>query len=112
MKKGVKMMLLLVLALSLSLPYSCKNKVKDTDAVGTIGKVEKYRKDQMKESDILLRSEIMEDTARLEGTINGMVVYSAFSKTLASKIDTQVEELGYCGCYESETELMTLKDFR
>jgi len=104
-------MLLFALILSVTLPFSCKNKVNEQDAAGTIGKVEKYRKDQMKGSDIILRSEIMEDTAKLESTINGMVVYSAFSQTLASKINTQVEELGYCGCYESELELLALKDF-
>ena len=111
MKKTIKFMLLMFLVLTLSLPYSCKNRVNDQDAIGTIGKVKKYRKDQMKDSDIILRSEIMEDTTKLKGTINGLIIYSAYSKTLSESIDKQIEQLEYCGCYENESDLASMKDF-
>jgi hypothetical protein len=111
MKKTMKIMLLMFLVLTLTLPYSCKNRVNDQDVIGTIGKVKKYRKDQMKDSDIILRSEIMEDTTKLKGTINGLIIYSAYSKTLSESIDKQIEQLEYCGCYENESDLASMKDF-
>ena len=67
MKKGLKFTLLLMLSITFILPYSCKNKVNESDASGTIGKVKKYRKDQMSEGDIKLRSEFTEDPEKLAG---------------------------------------------
>ena len=66
MRKVNKLLVLLavILAFGILMP-ACNCGVDKKDAAGAIGKVKKYRKDQMKESDVKLRSEIIEDTAAL-----------------------------------------------
>jgi len=110
MKKGIKFLLISLLGISVFLPYSCINNVNNENALGTIGKVKKYHKDQMSEKDIKLRSEITEDTAKLLNTINGLIVYSAYSKTLATTIDKDVKELDSCNCYDGDkADLLEMK---
>ena len=87
MKKAIKLLALLaiILALGFLLP-ACNCGVNEDEAAGAIGKVDKYHKDQMSESDLLLRSEIMEDTAALRNTLRGMllvyVYYDAYGKSM------------------------------
>lgn len=87
MKKAIKLLTLLsiILVLGFFMP-ACNCGVNEDEAAGAIGKVDKYHKDQMSESDLLLRSEIMEDTAALRNTIRGMllvyVYYDAYGKSM------------------------------
>ena len=109
-----------LLAFGILLP-SCNCNVNDKDTAGAISKVKKYRKDQMSEKDILLRSDIIEDTAALTNTIRGMllfyVYYDAYGKslkenaemlkTLPAGTDDQLgaEELeSYCEFIENSNE--------
>jgi len=55
---------------------------------GSFGKADKYRQDQMSEADIQLRSEFVQDTAKLEQMISGLIYYSLFTENLTMSIDT------------------------
>lgn len=65
----------------------------DKGAEGTIAKVSKYRKEQMNENDVLMRSKILSDTALLKQTINGLVMFYAFSEKLSTNLDETVISL-------------------
>lgn len=65
----------------------------DQGAGGTIAKVTKYHKEQMNENDVLMRSKILSDTALLKQTINGLVMFYAFSEKLSSNLDETVISL-------------------
>ncbi len=69
MRKTNKLLVLftVIMALGILMP-ACNSGVDKKDAAGAIGKVKKYHKDQMKEGNIKLRSEIIEDTAALAST--------------------------------------------
>lgn len=64
---------------------------------GTIGKAEKYRQDQMSESDILLRSEFTEDTAQLRQMITGLIYFTVFTENLSATIDSCLVSFNYQG---------------
>ncbi|MCD4681517.1 MAG: hypothetical protein K8S00_14135 [Bacteroidales bacterium] len=87
MRKAIKLLTILsiILVLGFFMP-ACNCGVSEDEAAGAIGKVDKYHKDQMSESDLLLRSEIMEDTAALRNTMRGMllvyVYYDAYGKSM------------------------------
>lgn len=68
------------------LAFSCQYFNSD-DAKGTIGKVEKYRLDQMSEGDLLLRSDLIKDTAQLGNIIRGLAVQYAFNETFAVTLE-------------------------
>lgn len=55
---------------------------------GTIGKVEKYRKVQMTEKDIILRSEVTSDTSKLAQAIYGLTLFNAFAKEYSQDLNT------------------------
>jgi len=66
---------------------------------GTFGRVEKYRKQQMTEKDIQLRSEFVNDTGQLRSMIQGLIYFSLFTQELSYTIDTCVrsfQEHGIC----------------
>lgn len=63
------------------------------DAAGTVTKVSKFRKVQMSDSDILLRSEFLSDTTALSVTIRGLTVYNAFASDLAKEIEGCIIQL-------------------
>ncbi|MEI7831219.1 MAG: hypothetical protein WCI31_15680 [Prolixibacteraceae bacterium] len=62
-------------------------KPKKTDLAGTFGKAEKFRKTQMTEKDLQLRSELVKDTAKLRSMIQGLVYFSLFTDQLKSSLD-------------------------
>ncbi len=55
---------------------------------GSFGKADKYRQEQMSESDIHLRSEFVQDTAKLRQMITGLIYYALFTENLSMTIDT------------------------
>ncbi len=57
---------------------------------GTFGKADKYRKNQMSEKDIQLRSEFTSDTAKLKEMVRGLIYFSAFTRDLTYKIDSAI----------------------
>lgn len=92
MKKQVKVIIsivvviaILILGISFFFPTVFKGLTS-----GTIGKAEKYHKQQMTEKDILLRSEFVNDTAQLRNMIEGLIYFSLFTQNLSSKIDSCV----------------------
>lgn len=122
MRKAIKLLTLLsiILVLGFFMP-ACNCGVNEDEAAGAIGKVDKYHKDQMSESDLLLRSEMMEDTAALRNTMRGMllvyVYYDAYGKSMKknaemlknhpANVDNQLgaEELdNYCEFIENGNE--------
>jgi hypothetical protein len=59
---------------------------------GTFGKADKYRKSQMTEKDIQLRSVFTEDTAQLRNMITGLIFFEGFTEELGKTIDSCVYE--------------------
>lgn len=53
---------------------------------GTIGKVQKYRKIQMSEKDIILRSELVKDTSKLSRSIYGLAAFNSFAKEYSADL--------------------------
>ncbi len=94
--------------------FSCQGKVGKDDAAGTIGKVEKYRKDQMSEKDILLRTEIVKDTAKLTEIIQGLVVFYAYANTLETSIDNRLLDMESIKAFDEEYDayIEQMTDFR
>ncbi|HNS18085.1 MAG TPA: hypothetical protein PKI34_09725 [Bacteroidales bacterium] len=94
--------------------FSCQGKVGKEEAAGTIGKVEKYRKEQMTEKDILLRSDIVKDTAKLSEIIQGLVVFNAYANTLATSIENRLLDMESIKAFDDEYDqyIAQMKDFR
>ncbi|MEI8006572.1 MAG: hypothetical protein WCI48_10220 [Bacteroidota bacterium] len=55
---------------------------------GSFGKADKYKQEQMSENDIRLRSEFVQDTAKLRQMITGLIYYALFTENLSMTIDT------------------------
>jgi hypothetical protein len=82
-------------------------------ASGTFGKAEKYRKTQMSEKDIKLRSDLTADTAKLMSTIKSLAYFTLFTQDLSNKIDSCTilfQKEGMTGP-EYEAQLQALKDY-
>ncbi len=94
MRKTNKLLVLftVILALGILMP-ACNSGVDKKDAAGAIGKVKKYHKDQMKESDIKLRSEIIEDTAALASTLKGMLLMYVYYDSYLTGLKENAEAL-------------------
>ncbi|HEY5511113.1 MAG TPA: hypothetical protein VIK10_08800 [Prolixibacteraceae bacterium] len=60
---------------------------KKSDLAGTFGKAEKFRKVQMTEKDIQLRSDMVKDTAKLRSMIQGLIYFSLFTEELRTNLD-------------------------
>ncbi|MHC1706403.1 MAG: hypothetical protein AB9842_02650 [Bacteroidales bacterium] len=58
------------------------------DASGTIGKAEKFRKGLFTEDDILLRDDILEDTAAVGKTLDQILAFTSFMQQQKIIIDT------------------------
>jgi hypothetical protein len=92
MKTKVKMIFAISLIAALfigfmigvSVDYPNPNK---SDLAGTFGKAEKFRKVQMTEKDLQLRSDLVKDTARLRSMIQGLVYFSLFTEELRTNLD-------------------------
>jgi hypothetical protein len=86
--------------------------VSEDEARGTVGKVKKYRKSQMKEEDIKLRSQILEDTAQLAKTIKGLIIFDAYTRALSYDLDSKLPVLDVCECDQNDAmKLETLRNF-
>jgi len=55
---------------------------------GSFGKADKYHQEQMTENDVQLRSEFVQDTAKLRQMITGLIYYALFTENLSMTIDT------------------------
>lgn len=60
---------------------------KKSDLAGTFGKAEKFRKVQMTEKDLQLRSDLVKDTAKLREMIQSLIYFSLFTEDLRSNLD-------------------------
>ena len=80
---------------------------------GAIGKADKYQSEQMKESDIKLRSDFVKDTAELRKAINDLVNFAVFSRQTMTNIETwwlpQLEK--YYSSTVSQKNLLYLRDY-
>lgn len=108
-KKIIFIMLLFVVILAAVWLATGFPPITTSDATGTIGKVEKYRKVQMTEKDVLLRSEFVKDTSSIAKTIKGLLVYNAFAVDFAREIDEWVAALK--GRYTGEKNLKELGEY-
>ncbi len=98
------------------LMFSCKNRVREDEAGGTIYKVSKFRKDQMSEKDILLRTEIVQDTAKLASIIQGLVLFNAYTGNLKQSIENRLLDIESISGFDEQydryiAELTDFKDF-
>jgi hypothetical protein len=96
MKKVNKLLALSAFIMTFGyLMTSCNCDVDKKDAAGAIGKVEKYRKDQMSENDIKLRSEIMKDTAALGDALRGMLLVYVYNDAHVKEMKKSTEKLKF-----------------
>ncbi|MCK4677867.1 MAG: hypothetical protein KAT48_07030 [Bacteroidales bacterium] len=93
MKTKIKLLTIVAVVAAFMFSFSCQNRVKEKDVSGTIGKVEKYHKDQMSENDILLRSEIISDTAELANIIRGMLIFHAYADALSDELNKNATDI-------------------
>jgi hypothetical protein len=92
MKTKVKMIFAISLIAALFIGFMIGISVdypnpRKSDLAGTFGKAEKFRKTQMTEKDLQLRSELVKDTAKLRSMIQGLVYFSLFTEELRSSLD-------------------------
>lgn len=116
MKKSIKIVIsvvvviaILILGVSLFFPEAMKDMTS-----GTFGKAEKYRKTQMTEQDVRLRSEFVNDTAKLREMIQGLIYFALFTEELSNKIDSAVrifEKRGMTGKVQEQDHFTILKDY-
>jgi hypothetical protein len=115
MKKQTKIILgivitvvVVLLAVSFFLPGTF-----DRLTMGTFGKVDRFRKNQMSEKDIKLRSEFTSDTAELKKMISGLIYFNAFTNDLSNKIDSTVDlyKLKGLNAPDAIKNLNLLKDY-
>lgn len=87
--------------------------VSEEELSGAIGKADKYQSEQMKESDIKLRSDFVKDTAELRKAINDLVNFAVFSRQTMTNIETwwlpQLEK--YYSSTVSQKNLLYLRDY-
>jgi len=87
--------------------------VSEEELAGSIGKADKYQSEQMKESDIILRSDFVKDTAELRKSINDLVKFAIFTKQSITNIETwwlpQLEK--YYSSTVSQKNLLYLRDY-
>jgi hypothetical protein len=62
-------------------------KPNQSELAGTFGKAEKFRKVQMTQKDVQLRSELLKDTAQLKSLIQGLVYFSLCTEDVSTNID-------------------------
>jgi hypothetical protein len=85
-----------------------------SELAGTFGKAEKYRKTQMTEKDVQLRSDLLSDTARLGSMIQGLVYFTLFTEEISTHIDSCVAAFkagGMGSRHEEATQLEALQQY-
>jgi hypothetical protein len=106
---AVVVVLVIIVALAINFPPVFKG-----ESSGTIGKADKYRKSQMTEKDVQLRSELTADTAKLRGMIQGLMYFAVFTNELSTQIDSCVHVFQYRGLTNQEAgykNMMAMNDF-
>ncbi len=90
MKKQVKIIIgvVVLLAIAIAVASYFFPKPKGDETSGTIGKADKYRKDQMAAKDILLRDDILKDTAAVAKTLKQLIEFSVYSLQTKQTIDS------------------------
>lgn len=87
--------------------------VSEEELAGTVGKADKYQSEQIKESDIKLRSDFVKDTAELRKSINDLVNFAIFTKQTVTNIESwwlpQLEK--YYSSTVSQKNLLYLRDY-
>ncbi len=87
--------------------------VSEEELAGAIGKADKYQSEQMKESDIKLRSDFVKDTAELRKSINDLVNFAVFNRQTITNIESwwlpQLEK--YYSTTVSQKNLLYLRDY-
>lgn len=89
------------------------NQVKEEQAAGTIGKVDKYQSEQMSERSVKLRTELIKDTSLLFKTIKELISFTIFSNETIFIIETWwIPELKkYYSTSKSQTNIKELEDY-
>lgn len=90
MKKQVKIIIgvVVVLAIAIAVASYFFPRPKGDETSGTIGKADKYRQDQMAAKDILLRDDILQDTAAVRKTLSQLIEFSLYSVEVKKVIDS------------------------
>ncbi|MCX6271582.1 MAG: hypothetical protein NTU44_10245 [Bacteroidetes bacterium] len=90
MKKQVKIIIgvVVVLAIAIAIASYYFPKPKGDETSGTIGKADKYRKDQMAAKDLLLRDDILKDTAAVRKTLTQLLEFSMYCVEFKKNIDS------------------------
>ncbi|MEI7500824.1 MAG: hypothetical protein WCK84_10300 [Bacteroidota bacterium] len=114
MKKQVKVIISIVVAIAIlivgiSLFYPT---VFSGLTSGTFGKADKYHKTQMSAKDILLRSELVGDTVKLQQMIQGLIYFTIFTQDLSNKIDSGLITFKSKGMGATSAEAAKIKVFQ
>ena len=109
MKTQTKALIAISILAALCIGFLIGISIKDTDTdrsdlAGTFGKAEKYRKTQMTEKDIQLRSELLNDSLELSSMIQGLVYFSLFTEEVSTQIDSCVTAFKADGMGSSKEE--------
>jgi hypothetical protein len=114
MKRNINILVVFTVIATLLFSVSCKNRIRDDEAAGTIGKVEKYRREQMTEKDILLRSEVMKDTTKLDEIIQGLIVFNAYASALQTSLNNRLLDMEAIQGFDEKYDafINELTDFR
>ncbi|MHC1706511.1 MAG: hypothetical protein AB9842_03195 [Bacteroidales bacterium] len=105
-KNIIIIILIAVVAVAIIIASRFYPPAKSDDASGTIGKAEKFRKGQFTAEDILLRDDILEDTAVVGKTLDQILAFTSFIQQEKYFIDTfWIKEIQsscpeYPGCTE------------
>jgi hypothetical protein len=111
MKKQVKVVIslvvliaILILGISLFFPAVFKGITS-----GTFGKADKYHKTQMSAKDILLRSDLVDDTIQLQQMIQGLIYFTLFTQDMSNKIDSGLMAFKSKGMGATPAEAVKIK---
>ncbi|MHC1706964.1 MAG: hypothetical protein AB9842_05520 [Bacteroidales bacterium] len=115
MNKKVRLIIIIVAVLAVAIlvfsyfyPHS-----QGDDASGTIGKADKYRKDQMSAQDILLRDDILQDTAAVRKTLLQLLEFTAYSVEVKKVIDSAwiIQLKANCGLADCDAIISPLSEY-
>ena len=112
MKNKKHIMLVLMIVVVIISIYLITVPSDETDnelAKGTITKIDKYKKQQMSDENVLLRSELLKDTSEVRKVIVGLYNFNAFVTDLGFRVDSVwipqmikfYKEIGWhCSCID------------
>ena len=79
--------MLFILVISIIILFACSNQPKEEEAAGTIAKVDKYKKEQLNQGNVMLRTEFLKDQNQVKQAIIDLMRFYAFSHDIAAYID-------------------------